>query len=42
MDMSEGEIMGHVPFNSRTSAGQLRNRRSGCLAFGEFEDKWGV
>lgn len=36
------EIMGYLPFNSRTSEGQRRNRRSGFLVFGELEDKRGV
>lgn len=40
--MSEVEIMGNLPFNSRTSEGQRRNRRSGFLVFGELEDKRGV
>ena len=40
--MSVGEIMGYLPFNSRTSGGQRRNHQSGFLAFGELEDKWGV
>ena len=42
MDISVGEIMGYLPFNSRASGGQRRNRRSGFLPFGKLEVKRGV